>query len=179
MTAETKDETTIPEAQANTGCRIFAPGLKKASLELTGVYSISNGFLAALQARQPLVIEINPDGAGQTVARGFFMYSKQAQSGANGALEEEQISLSLHVPDAEKMSAPFVWSFSSSTLATSLQKAIDAWENDTLIHVRYIPENTAGVEGEGVVTDISLSGGLEAMNEFTVNVQGSGALTAF
>lgn len=178
MTAETKDETTIPEAQANSGCRIFAPGLKKASLELTGVYAISNGFLAALQARAPLVVEINPDGSQQTVARGFFMHTKQAQSGDNGSLEEEQIAFSLHVPDVEKMLTPFSWTFTSSTLSQALRKAIAAWETDTLLHVRYLPDGTVGVGGEGVVTDISLSGGLEAMNEFTVNVQGSGALSA-
>ena len=180
LSCSTIDTTTIAAAQANGGLRTYDYGLRNVGLDLTDVYAVSNGALAALLSRGVVVAEICPDNSALAVARGFFNYAKQSQSGNVGDLEMEQVTLNGYVPDIANMLAPFSWSISgSSTLNVSLQTAITCWQNGAVCYQKYMPDGVTGVSGQGVVTDISLSGGLEAMNEFTVNIQGSGALTAF
>lgn len=174
------DNTDIPIAKANTGFRTFeATGLKTVTLELGGIYKLSNGFVAALIARTPIYVEINPDNSNLSVARGLFKYTGQGQSGDVGALEEETVSLGLSVPQdigAIAIETPFSWVHSNvTTLAQAVQIALAAWQNGTVPYVKYLPDGTNGFKGRGVITDISLSGGLEAMNQFTVNIQGSDA----
>lgn len=178
QTADAIDETTIPEAQANAGHRIFRYGLKTVSLDLSGVYALSNAFLAKLKARAEVIAEINPDNSQLAMARGFFRFATQAQSGDVGALEEETLSLILSVPDDSKLTTPFRWNIDAlSTLSPAIQYALTGWQNNTTVFMEYLPNGIVGVTGKAVVTDISLTGGLEAMNEFTVNLQGSGELT--
>lgn len=177
QTADTVDETDIPTAKANDGHMVYAPGLKTATLELSGVYKLSNGFKAALVAREPIYVKINPDNANLSSAIGLFKYMGQGQSGDVGALEEETVSLRLSVPDNALMETPFTWVHNAgTTLNQGIQICLDAWLAGDLVYVKYLDEGTAGNSGQAVVTDISLSGGLEAMNEFTVNLQGSGEL---
>lgn len=180
QTSEAIDETTIPLAQANDGHRVYDYGLKTVSMDITGVYALSNGFRAALRTRNEFILEVNPDAQGLATARGFFRFTTQSQSGNVGELEEETINLVLSVPDDDKLEAPFAWDIkATSTLSPAIQKAIAGWQNNTLVNVKYEPETAnVGVTGEAVVTDLSLTGGLEAMNEFTVNLQGSGQLEA-
>lgn len=178
QTANAIDETTIVEAKANSGHRIFDYGLKTVSLDMTGVYAVSNGNLASLKARSEVIVEINPDDSGLAVARGFFRFSTQSQSGDVGALEEESVSLILSVPDEDLLARPFGWLIDgTSTMATALQTAITGWQDSAPIFVEYLPDGVVGVTGEGIVTDISLTGGLESMNDFTVNLQGTDQLT--
>jgi len=80
QTANAIDETTIPEAQANSGHRIFDYGLKTVSLDLNGVYALSNGALANLKSRNEFIVEINPDGSNLATARGYFRFATQGQS---------------------------------------------------------------------------------------------------
>lgn len=179
LTSEAIDETDIPTAKANGGFRVFnAEGLKTVGLELSGIYKKTNGFIAALKAREPLYVEINPDGEGNTVARGIFKYTSQSQSGDVGALEEENLSLGLSVPDNDMLAAPFTWvDTAASTLNVGIRECISAWLNKTLVDVQYLPDGLTGHEGSAVITDLTLTGGLEAMNEFSVNLQGSGEPT--
>lgn len=184
QTANPIDNTDIPTAKANTGFRTFeATGLKSVSLELGGIYKLANGFVAALIARAPIYIEINPDNSNLSVARGIFKYTAQGQSGDVGALEEETVTLRLNVPQdlpsGIVWSTPFAWKHAAlTTLSMAIRKALLAWEANASLFVKYLPDGVAGFKGGAVVTDISLSGGLESMNEFVVNVQGSGAPTA-
>lgn len=179
QTAEAIDETDIPTAKANGGYSVFSGGLKTVSLELSGIYKTSNAFATALAARETVIIEINPDNSGLSVARGIFKFANQGQSGDVGGLEEETISLRLSVPDNDKMATPFTWIHSgSTTLNQGVVALLDAWLNGDTVYAQYLPDGTTGFKGEVVPTDISLTGGLEAMNEFTVNLQGSGAPTA-
>lgn len=179
QTSEAIDTTCMDTAQANSGHRVYEGGLKTVSLELQGVYKAANAFLAALIARTELIIEINPDGSSKSVARGYFKPVNTGQSGDVGDLEQETISFNLAVPDQALLPYPFHWQHDvTTTLNTAIVKALAAWENNTVIDVQYLPDGTTGWKGDCVVTDISLSGGLEDMNEFTVNVQGSGALVA-
>lgn len=177
QTAETVDETDIPTAKVNGGCMVYSQGLKTVTLELSGIYKTANNWLQALKDRDSVVIEINPDNGGHSLARGIFKFASQGQSGDVGALEEETLSLRLSVPDKALLVTPFSWYHDSqSTLNAGVKIALDAWLAGDNVFVRYLPDGVAGHEGEAVVTDISLTGGLEAMNEFTVNLQGSGAI---
>lgn len=174
------DNTDIPTAKANTGFRTFeATGLRTVTMELGGIYKLSNGFVAALIARAPIYVEINPDNSDLSVARGLFKYTGQGQSGDVGALEEETVNLGLSVPQdlgAILIQTPFSWVHSGlTTLSQAVQIALAAWQNNDNVYLKYLPDGVNGFKGQGVVTDISLSGGLEAMNQFTVNLQGSDA----
>lgn len=180
QTANAIDNTCMDTAQANGGNRTFEYGLKTVQLELNGIYKSANNFRTLLAARSELVIQINPDGAGKAVARGFFRAVSTGQSGDVGDLEQETITFNLSVPDQDNVQTPFKWLIASDALLNvSVQKAIAAWEDDELIKVAYLPDGTDGVMGDAVITDLTLTGGLESMNEFTVNFQGSDALEAY
>lgn len=178
QTAAAIDNTDIPTAKANGGYRTFEVGLKTASLELSGIYKLSNGFLAALQARSPVYVEINPDNGGHTVCRGIFKYTGQGQSGDVGALEEETISLVLSVPDVELAAAPLRWEHGAgSTLSQAVRITLAAWQDNDSVFLKYLHDGTNGQKFSAIPVDVSLSGGLDNMNEFTANYQMSGAPT--
>jgi hypothetical protein len=178
QTAAAVDVTAYEDAQANDGTQVFDYGLKTVSLEIGGFYSISNAYKALLEARSTLIIEINPDGAGKSSARGFFKPAGTDQSGNVGEPETESISFSLFVPDIEGMAHPFAWNHTSdTTLSLALRRALQAYQAKEKYLYRYLPNGVAGIECEGVITDISLSNALDAMNDFTLSVQGSDELT--
>ncbi len=179
QTAEAIENTDFVTAQANSGRRTFEAGLKTVALELTGVYDLTNGFLAALLARAETIIEINPDGNQKSRCRGFFRLISEGQSGDVGALEEETVNFSLSVPDnVPAVEFPFSWDHANdTTLNTAIQKALTSWQDESALDVEYLSDGVAGLEGVCVVTEISLAGGLETMHEFNISVQGTGATT--
>lgn len=177
QTCNAIDNTTFEIAQGNGGYRTFEYGLKQASLNLKGIYASSNGFKALLADRSELVIEVNPDGNSKSICRGFFKPMGTGQSGDVGALEEESLDFKLSVPDQANVTLPLSWLFASdTTLSTALQKALTAWTDSDTVDVYYLADGTNGSTGEAIVTDVSLSGGLEVMNDFTVKFQGTDAL---
>lgn len=180
QTANPNDATCMDTAKANNGHRIFEYGLKTVNLELQGIYKSANNFLTLLQNRAEMVIEINPDGSSKSIARGFFKPMSTGQSGDVGDLEQETITFDLSVPDDSDVIVPFTWFHASdTTLSMAVRVCLNAWEDKEIIDVSYLPDGTNGHSGEAIVTDMTLSGGLEAMNEFTVNFQGVGELEAF
>lgn len=180
MTADAVDNTTIPSAQGNDGYRGFQQGLKTVSLEIGGVYALSNGFQAALVARERLIIEVNPDGNEKSIARGYYRYTREGQSGNVGALEEETITLALAVPDEDDLLlAPFYWrDASDTTLNVAMQKCMAAWQSGAAIGVQYLWNGTEGYQWSAIVTSMTLTGGLEAMNAFAVTFMNNGAATS-
>ena len=180
QTAEAIDETTIPEAQLNDGHFLYGYGLKTVSLDISGVYAASNQSMVRLKSREEYIVEIRPRNNDDIVARGYFRYVTQGQSGEVGQLEEESITLSLSVPVMEKLRAPFTWHIAqSANIPAALRLAIESWQNKLRVHVDYTPDGLVGGRGEAVVTDISLAGGLDSMNEFTVNLQGHNEMTFY
>jgi hypothetical protein len=178
--ANANDNTVYETAQTNGGYQTYEYGLKTVSLSLQGIYAPTNGFRALLAARAEMVIEINPDGSGKSVARGWFKAMSTGQSGDVGDLEQQNLSFSLAVPAQENISIPFRWTFAAdTTLSNAIITAINSWQNSTVTKINYLENGTTGVQGGGILTDLSLSGGLNAMNEFTVNIQGSDAPVAF
>lgn len=178
---DTKDTTTVANAQSTSGHRAFDYGLKTVELELSGLYNSSNTYRTDLIGRNLVMLEINPDGNSKSVARGFFKATSRKQSGNVGALEEETVTYALFVPqDAlEKLKSPFSWLFTSTDLSTAVVKCIEAWQNETTLLTQYSEDGTTGLRGTTIVTDISLSGGLDSMNTFSVQFQGTGAVTAY
>ena len=174
------DETDYIVAQGNTGFRVYTPGLKTVKLALKGFYKVSNAFEALVAARSECIIEINPDGGGLTVARGWFKPLMTAQSGSVGALEDQSLDFTLSVPDQTGISIPFVWAFNAgSTLSLALQTALNNWQNGTVADINYLTDGSAGYRGDAVITDVSLSGGLDVMNDFSLKFQGSDAPVVF
>src|SRR5262249_30708555 len=151
--------------------------LKTVSLEVQGVYALTNGYAAAVVARSEVVLEINPDGGEHSVARGFFRASSEDESGRVGELELEKVMFVLTVPDPSLnplLPYPFHWIHDgATTLNTGLQKILNAWETGTLIKFQYLEDGTNGYKGDGVLTDVTLTSALDAMNTFAVKVQGS------
>lgn len=181
QTANPIDDTDIPTARANGGFRTFdRGGLKTVSLEIGGVYKAVNAFRQALIDREEIVVSINPDNSDLSVARGLFKYTSEGQSGDVGALEEETLMLRLSVPQDEEYiwGKPFGWTHSAlSKLSQAVMVAIASWQDNSPLYAKYLHDGTNGLKSEVVVTDLSLAGGLESMNEFTVSLQMSGSAT--
>lgn len=185
QTSNTIDLSSFDTAQANNGLKVFDYGLKTVSVDIAGIYAIANGWYTALTGRNNVYIEINPDGQGFGVngscARGIFKCVTEQQAGKVAELEVETLKFNLFVPDPSLvplMLAPFGWTHgASSTLSVSLQKALNAYLLNTLPKFQYLYDGTNGRSGAGVVTDMTLTGGLEVMNTFAIKVQGSDALS--
>ena len=176
QTADTIDQTDFDTAQGNNGYQVFGPGLRTINAEISGFYDHSAGFIATLLARDELILEINPDGNDKSVARGFFKLTSHSQDGDVGALEQTSLNFSLAVPDGAEV--PFGWSHANdTTLSTAIRTLLDAYIDETKPYVQYLYDGTNGHKGQVVVTDISLATGLDVMNEFTVNLQGTDAPT--
>ena len=134
QTADTIETSDFATVQGNGGFRTFEQGLKTVSLDLTSFYDVTAGFRAALIARDELIIELDPAGTGESIARGFFKIATEAQAGDVGALEEETVTFTLNVPVAPS-DTPFDWVHDSSTLTNSVIIALTAWLDGTEIDV--------------------------------------------
>lgn len=184
QTANTIDLSSFDTAQANNGLKVFDYGLKTVALDINAIYAITGGWYNALTGRNNVYIEINPDGAGQGVgscARGIFKTMTEQQAGKVAELEVETLKFSLFVPDPSLvplMAYPFSWDHgATSTLSTALKNALTSWTSGVLPQFQYLYDGTNGRKGAGVLTDLTLTGGLEVMNTFAIKVQGSDTLT--
>lgn len=186
MTSNMIDNSDFPSTQANGGYRTFEAGLRTVELELGGIFDAAVDAHAKLKARGTIIIEVDPAGDGESIARGFFRMITANQSGDVGALEESTLNFTLNVPDDDQMYIPFGWQHGAGTLLSqSIRDILDKWlhPSDNTFLARYLPEGTIGnspldgVEGDVLLSDISLSGGLEDMNVFTAEMQGSGEHT--
>ena len=184
MSANAIDNSDFETTQANSGSRTFEAGLRSVALEINGIFDSTEASAADLIARSELIIEIDPAGDGQAIARGFFKIMTTGQGGAVGALEDETVNFQLTVPQDNKVEFVFNWRFTATTLATAIQNLLTSWLTElNTYEVRYLPQGaiaqspTDGKEGAFVVTDISLSGGLSNMNVFTAELQGTDVVT--
>jgi hypothetical protein len=179
QTTNAVDDTDFESAQASDGTRQYIPGLKTVSLELGGIWGTTNNWRQLLIARNRVLIEINPDGSGMSRARGFFRPTRVGQSGDVGDQEKMTETYALSVPDVAVMLTPFSWLHASgTTLNAAIQAALTAWQGNLIYDYQYLADGVNGWAGDGIITDLSLTGGLDVMNEFAIHVQGSGALAA-
>lgn len=177
------DDSTYADAQTNGGFKTQNPGLNTVTLEVDGIFEITNSWQTLMLTRGIVYIEIDLDvtNAGKTVARGFFKINSQDQSGQVGATEVTKTSMSLWVPDGSLVIFPFNWYFSSSPLNLAMVKCLTQWQNQALISVRYLPfgapDGTSGSTGLAVVSECTLANTISGMNEFTLTFMGSSGLT--
>lgn len=177
--AEAIDDSDYATVQANGGYRTHHQGLRTVSVELPGVFKAVNDMVGLLESRAEVIIEVNPDGTGKSLARGFFRAVNQRQSGNVGALEEENVTFNLSVPiqsTGPASALPFGWSHASdSPIPAGIKAALTAWEGEDNVYVKYLHDGTNGYKGNGVLTSMTLSSTMEGVNTFQVNIQGSGA----
>lgn len=184
MTANAIRDTNFPGAAANGGYNTHRPGLREVALELPAVFDAADAWPAALDSRGEYIIEINPDALGNngSLCRGFFRLMSQRQAGNVGELEEETINFRLNVPvssTAIGIDVPFSWQHhANSPIPAAIKTLMDAWLGETKPFMKYLPDGAIGVKGTGVVTSLSLSGGMETANTFAVSIVGDGALAA-
>ena len=154
--------------------------------EAAAVHDPTSDFPAEIAARNEFVIDIDLKGDGTELARGFFKLQSQSQEGAVGALEVENLTFVLNVPQIENpaLQFPFGWQHDGASLmSTALQKCIDAFQNETKLRVQYLPSGAPGqspldgAQTEAVVTDLSVSSGLSDVVTFQVAFQGDGGIT--
>ena len=175
QTAEVKDTTTFSVARSNGGYSTGDPGLRNADLTLSGIFDSASNFSAELRNRNEFIVEIDPLGTGESIARGFYNLTTAGQTGDAGAVEEESLTFSLQVPEGPNI--PFGWEHSATTRVPAAVKILlDAWANETKPQIQYLPDGVSGEQGTVVVTDVSLSGEVGGINEFSVSLQGDGAL---
>jgi hypothetical protein len=183
QTAEAIKDSDMPTLQGNGGFDTNSPGLKTVTVETPAVFNAADDWQTALETRGEYVIEINPDGTGESgsLARGFFRLMSDRQSGNVGALEEETLTFSLNVPYLSNpgLDKPFGWQHAvGSPIPTAIKTALDAWEAGTEVYGKYLHDGTNGWKGQGVVTNLTLTGGMDTPNTFAVSLSGDGALSA-
>lgn len=173
QTADTTDTTSFEDAQANGGFNEFRATLLTADLELSGFYRSDNDNFGELSNRNSFILELDVAGDGTSIARGVYKVGSASQSGDVGGDEESTLSLTLAVPEGIK---PFGWQHSSaSIIPQGLLVIQDGWINRTPIYVEYLPEGQGkyGYTGQAIVTDASISSGVDAMVEASVSLQGT------
>jgi hypothetical protein len=177
QSADTTDTSCFETVQANGGFSTFRPTLLTADLELSGFYRAENDGFGQLNDRSEFVIELDVAGDGSSITRGIYKIGSYSQSGDVGGDEEFTLSLTLSVPENVK---PFGWRhLATSTIPTGLLKILNAYENRSNIYVEYMPEGQSeyGYTGEVIVTDTSISSGVDAMVEASLSFQGTGAVS--
>lgn len=179
QTAGNIDTTDYETAQANGGLRTHSLGLKTVSLDIGGIKSASNTFFADLITRALVVVDISPAGDATNFFRGFFKAHNTGVMGNNGALEEENVSFGLYVPDGDTLLTPFKWYFpAGSVVSRALRICLLAWQNKTSIGVQYLGDGTTGQQTlSAIVTEASLANALDGLNEFKFTFMPSGAFT--
>lgn len=177
MTADIEAITTICDADDNNGFTVNSYNQQSAELSMDGFYSDSNTFIADLLARDVVIIEVDPAGDGSVTHRGYYMATSQSQSGDVGSTETESITYSLFVP--EGVPRPFsVYVAETSALPDAVREILLAWQDRATLTVEYTAQDsTATRTGEVLVSDSSLSGGVDAINDYSFTFDGTGALT--
>jgi len=176
MSADTENVTDFCVAQENGGYAVFQYQRQTVELSLEGFYSDTNNFSADLLSRDIMIIEIDPAGDGSSVARGYFRATSRSQSGDVGSTETESVTFMLAVP--EDVDVPFQWYHgSTSSIPNAVRAILDVWADRESGYLEYRAENSNLIrKGVVLVSDCSLSSGVEEINEFSFDFQGSGEL---
>ena len=182
QTADTENVTDFCSAQNNNGHAVFRYQRQTVELSLDGFYNVNAAYSSDLITRDEVIIEINPDGEGKSVARGYFKCTSTGQSGDVGNTETQNATYMLFVP--EGVVKPFTWYHdTTSSIPAAVKAVLDGWEDRAIMQVRYEPESLPGQTavirtGDVLISDVSMESGVEDINTFTVNLQGSGELSA-
>jgi hypothetical protein len=180
------DQTGYDDAQANGGYRVYAPGLDTISLELGNIFKASQAWQAALVARSIVYVQIDLDttNPGLNVFRAFMKIESRDQSGNQGAVEEEKVTLRIWVPDGALVLQAFSWYIAAgSTMNTAIQYALQAFLAQSTVTVRYLPSGAPaqtpldGQVGTAFPIEATIENTVDGLNTFTFNFRGTGAPT--
>ena len=177
MSADVENVTTLCDAGDNGGFAVHQYNQQSAELSMDGFYNDGSDFIDDLQSRDIVIIEIDPAGDGSVTHRGYFMATSHNQSGDVGATETESVTYSLYVP--EGVPRPFsTYVSGESALPNAVREIILAWQDRETLSIEYTPQDsTITRSGEVLVSDCSLSGGVEAINDYSFTFEGSGQLS--
>ena len=179
------------DPDARGGFMLYSPGLRTVGLSMSGVtvptrkFSSELDFRQALLDREELLIEVNPDGiavgTGDDDGVGFRSWMKFASASEEGDVGQTQttsLEFTLTVPYDEEIPTPVALVGNIKRLPEAVLDAVDSWLNEEYQNeVRYLPSGSTdgtGIEGKVVISDLTLSGGLTAMNVFNVEMMGNG-----
>lgn len=172
------DDSSYQEVCSNGGFRVNKQGIRTVALSFDGIYDAANDFNTLINSRDTFIVELDPQGDGKSVARGYFRVTDLNQGGAVGDNESESVEFSLSVPSPDFI--PFTWQHAiDSTLDPAVRIALDAFESESDVFVQYLPDGTTGSDGKGgstVVTDVTLESSIEDINRFSLAFTGDGAL---
>lgn len=174
QTADTEDVTVLEDAQSNSAFRVYRSALKNADLELSGFYSTANNTFDDLKSEDVFVIEIDVKGDGKSLARGYYKITSIAQSAGVAETETSSVSMVLSVPEGVE---PFGWYHApDATIPMGLRVVQGGWVSGDAIKYQYFPEGDTnpGYEGDAIVTDASITSGVNSMVEGSAELQGIG-----
>ena len=172
------DTSCFETVAANGGYVTNEAGTKTVSLELSGFYREANNFFDVLDDREELIVEIDWEGDGETISRGFFRVMNYSQDGDQGGNENYSVTLELSVPDDFE---PFGWYFGTDSKAPAgFKDIIGAWLDRDYLYFRYYPRgvDNEGYEGRVIVSDASISTAVDAIGELSLDGTGDGNLEA-
>lgn len=173
------DDSDYATVCANGGYRINKQGLREVSLTFDGIYDAVEDFHQQLDDAEVFIIEVDPLGTGESIARGYFRVSSASQDGAVGDNESESVEFTLSVPSPDF--TPFAWSHTLTTpLDPAIRIALDGFDLEQDVFVNYLPNGVGGAGGKTgstVVTDVTLESEIEGLNIFNLTFTGDGALT--
>ena len=172
------DDSDYATVCANNGYRVNKQGLRDVSLSFDGIFDAAEDFHAQLESRNEFIVEIDPIGTTQSVARGYFRVSETSLDGAVGDNESESVSFTLSVPSPDFR--PFGWShFPGTPLEGAVKIALDGFDLEQDVYVRYLPSGTLATDGKtgtAVVTDVTLESAIDDINRFSLSFTGDGQL---
>jgi hypothetical protein len=179
MNAAARDETDNCGAQGNGGYRVYTPGLRSVKIDTGGFFDPTSNWDQVIGNGVEYILEVNADGlANGSRARGFFNLMTDNQSGDVGATEAQTLSWAHQVP--LNVDTVFDWRHGvGSLMPLAVQRALSDFLTQSLTGVRYLPDGAAGWGGQGVLTDVSMSTGLEQLVQFAFALTGSGAITVY
>ena len=177
QTADSTGTTAFEDAAGNNGWAMNRSTLLDADLELTAFYRNDSEFYTILNDRDVFVVEIDLDGTGLSVARGIYKVVDYGTGGDVGGDEEEGVQFGLSVPIDVR---PFDWIHQAGTsMPAALRTVQNAWWDRVPANMRYLAQgpNNRGWEGEGVVTDASISSSVDGLIEANIELLGTSNAT--
>jgi hypothetical protein len=152
-------------------------GRKTVSADMSGLYRSTNTYFSDLIANEEIILELDLDGKGTTLARGYFRVNSTSQSGDAGSQEDFSVSTVLSTPESVK--EPFNWFFDTTSDAPEGFKILmNQWLLREPVYFEYLPEGVGakGYEGSGYVSDASISVSVDSIAEMSVSLTGNGEL---
>lgn len=173
---DAEDITDFCQADDSDGWAYFAPQQQSVEISLSGFYNDSSTFGADVEEDETVIVEVDVEGNGHTVARGYFKASSQSQSGDVGSTETEDVTYTLFVPEGVPL--PFSWRVSSdSAMPEGAKVVLDAWEKRNTISFKYQAQDSSVVrEGTAWVSDASISVSVDDIATMSISFQGHGPL---